>query len=292
MHLLHPTNRACDWAINLNYVWWNLMHGLKQKLGNQTWPLLVSGIFAKCTKWVLLLINAHLRLPLTTQRLFTHHCMHFYWVCCLWESSLIFSPINTYMYMNNDPSWKATAAKFPHARPQPKNAMGVLFYNSSPFITKGWRLNADDDDTRWLKQQAAIVTQRLSVTHIWLVAPVSVFLVSCEVELAASRLCPSRSRTCPGQRQIRSPGKGSCCRQPGEGGRFPEHSAPVWDESLRRICCHASLLHHHYEPEAVNRTGFPFLCDSWTHPPALSVIHNSPPATGNYSINIPAKNIQ
>lgn len=110
--------------------------------------------------------------------------------------------------------------------------------------------------------------------------------------MAASPLCPSRSRTCHGQQQIRSPGKGSCCRRPGEGSRFPKHSAPAWGESLRRICCHASLLHPHCEPEAVNRTGFQFLCDSWTHPPALSVIHNSPPATGNDSVNGQAKNIK
>lgn len=32
---------------------------------------------------------------------------------------------------------KAKAAKFPNALPQPKNARGVLFYNSSPFISKG-----------------------------------------------------------------------------------------------------------------------------------------------------------
>lgn len=61
--------------------------------------------------------------------------------------------------MNNDLSWKITAAKFPNAVPEPKNAIGVLFYNTSPFITKGCRLY-EDDDTLWPSAHKHSLTQR------------------------------------------------------------------------------------------------------------------------------------
>lgn len=61
--------------------------------------------------------------------------------------------------MNNDLSWKPTAAKFQNALPQPKNARGELFYNTSPFITKGWRLN-EDDETQWPSAHEHSLTQR------------------------------------------------------------------------------------------------------------------------------------